>query len=508
MSATKSRLIQYLIIILILLAVGGGYYYYHSNAAQKINSSKVNNLTSGLVGYWTFDGADMTATQATNKASGGQNGTLNGTTRAIGKIGQSLNFNGSSDYVEVPDSGNTYDFGTEDFSVSMWLKQSILGAGATLVEKRVASLDGYFFKINNTDNTLRARITGTVFSGGPAISDTNWHHVVAVVQNGSTDTVTWYVDSNVSSPISGAMGDVSSDVPLTIGYSPAGGGDYFPGSLDEVRIYNHALSASEITELYQQGQTKINASQVNKLTEGLVGYWTMDGNNISGTSLTDSSGNNNTGTIGNAVAAIGKIGQALNFDSTTDYIEVTDPGTSSLDNITSEITISAWIKLDTLSFSRGYIMRKVSSFIFAVDDNDNCDQSDGKFTLFVSGSICSNLDVIDKANKWYHVVLTYTSGSYVFYVDGQSAGSYSAAFAPVSNNNSTFIGNISASSNFYFPGQIDEARIYSRALSASEITELYQQGQTKINASQVGKLESGLVAYYTMNGQDTNWTSS
>src|SRR3989344_8445557 len=77
-----------------------------------------------------------------------------------------------------------------------------------------------------------------------------------------------------------------------------------------------------------------SASTINKSpnylgsSNGLVGYWTMDGNSVNWATgaVTDSSGRGNTGTITNMATstAIGKIGQALNFDGSNDYVELGD----------------------------------------------------------------------------------------------------------------------------------------------------------------------------------------
>jgi hypothetical protein len=95
------------------------------------------------------------------------------------------------------------------------------------------------------------------------------------------------------------------------------------GSIDEVRIYNRALSATEITQLYKQGASKFATSPTTSLTSGLVGYWTLDGKDTPWTSATaattkDRSGNSNTGTLTNMYQATstvaGKLGQGLSFD--------------------------------------------------------------------------------------------------------------------------------------------------------------------------------------------------
>src|SRR3989338_11541268 len=130
---------------------------------------------------------------------------------------------------------------------------------------------------------------------------------------------------------------------LTIG-GQSGGIDPFPGSFDDVRVYNRALSPDEIKRLYNMGATtKFNVSkkQDPSLNQGLVGLWTFDAPDMEGVAAYDHSGNNNNGTLTNGVKkAIGKIGQALNFDGVNDYVGNINFGSIS----TSQLTQSYWIK--------------------------------------------------------------------------------------------------------------------------------------------------------------------
>jgi len=79
------------------------------------------------------------------------------------------------------------------------------------------------------------------------------------------------------------------------------------------------------------------------LSSGLVGSWTFNAPDMSGVTAFDRSGNNNNGTLANGPArAIGRIGQALNFDGSDDYVNLGNP--TSL-QITGNLTISAWVKM-------------------------------------------------------------------------------------------------------------------------------------------------------------------
>ena len=93
------------------------------------------------------------------------------------------------------------------------------------------------------------------------------------------------------------------------------------GPIDEVRIYNRALSTSEINQLYRLGGQKVAkaSTPVGTLVDGLKGWWTFDGADTdwNTNTVTDKSGNGNTGTLTNMSTTSspvpGKIGQGLNF---------------------------------------------------------------------------------------------------------------------------------------------------------------------------------------------------
>ena len=119
---------------------------------------------------------------------------------------------------------------------------------------------------------------------------------------------------------------------LTIGDYSAGGED-FNGMIDDVRIYNRALSAAEVKQLYNLGAANAahSASRPNApLSKGLVGYWLLDGSatNWRANTTADLSGNGNTGTLVSMSTSTsgtpGKIGQALKFDGTGSFIMSAD----------------------------------------------------------------------------------------------------------------------------------------------------------------------------------------
>ncbi|WP_447971237.1 LamG-like jellyroll fold domain-containing protein [Nitrospira sp. M1] len=212
---------------------------------------------SDLAGHWTFD--ENSGTQATDDSGNVHHGTLlNGPSWTTGTIGGALDFDGSNDYVLIGDpSDGSLDMGAgQDFTLAAWVKTSDrtpnAGDSLRIISKQVSG--GRFY-------TLRERIDGTVgfeirTDGGnyagqlstTTIDDGQWHHVAGTRQGG---LLTIYVDGVAEGSTNGPTGTLANSAPLYIGHYQPGEGQNFHGLIDEVRIYQRALSASEITNLAQ-----------------------------------------------------------------------------------------------------------------------------------------------------------------------------------------------------------------------------------------------------------------
>ena len=120
---------------------------------------------------------------------------------------------------------------------------------------------------------------------------------------------------------------------LLIGYNDDSQ-EYFPGSIDDVRIYNRVLSQGEITSLYGSYNPGI---QVSDLQKGLVAQWKMDGN------AKDSSPNGNNGTAYSLTPTTDRKGtanKAYNFTTSS----AVDAGNGASLGITGDVSIGFWIK--------------------------------------------------------------------------------------------------------------------------------------------------------------------
>ena len=499
----------------------------HAGITQGVapTSGILTASSTGLMGYWTFDGKNMSTTTAIDSSSSKKNGTLtnmSGTPVVQGKIGQALKFDGVNDYVSV---GNVLNALTS-YTFSAWINPKSLGGGSggRIIDKNSA----YFFRLISSGGNKLA----ISHNGGPSQASTGtitfnrWQHVVAT-WNGKQ--LVFYINGVDAGTISFSTAISSNSAALQIGDTNSGNST-FDGSIDDVRIYNRALSAVEVRRLYNMGAaTKINVAPNSGTlstasSTGLVGYWTFDGKNMSTTTAIDSSSNKNNGTLtnmsGNPVVP-GKIGQALKFDGVNDYV---NPGTTNFWDSTTPRTVAFWVKTDingTNLFPTPILMKTDQStgFIIFFGTGGYGGINFGSNSNFVRQKTIGDISSTLK-NGWHHVALVFdgvsrsSNLSYRLYLDGvlQTLG-ITGDFAAISNTNVIGADNISVPRD-NIRGFMDDVRIYNRALSAGEVRRLYNMGAaTKINvAPNSGTLSTAssteLTGYWTFDGKNMSTTTA
>ncbi len=225
------------------------------------------DITTGLVGWWKFDdGSGSTATDSSG--NGNDLNLVNGVTWSTGKIGPfAETLNGSSQFAVLP----TADFGsyptsgstnTYDLSFSSWFKTNsdgvILGQDNNAVPPSTPT--GYVPAIYvDTNGNIRASmfwhnsINNQIVSGS-TFNDGNWHQVVDTYTSGVESL---YIDGIFINSQSQSQISYSSVYSyfLGTGYvttwpNTPSGFFYFNGSIDDARIYNRALTAGDVAELY------------------------------------------------------------------------------------------------------------------------------------------------------------------------------------------------------------------------------------------------------------------
>ena len=206
---------------------------------------------------------------------------------------------------------------------------------------------------------------------------------------------------------------------------------------------------------------------VNAALPEVIAKYTFD------STAADASGNNNTATLnGTTSYAAGKINNALVLDGSTGYASLPAGIVSSLNNF----TISAWVKASSVStwsrvfdFGTGttaymFLTLNAGSYPrFAITTNSNgSEQVINGTTAFTTG-------------VWHHVAVTLSGTTGTLYIDGVAVASNTGMTLKPSSLGSTTQNYIGKSqwSDPYLNGSVDDFRIYSRALSASEISSLY-----------------------------------
>lgn len=460
---------------------------------------------TGLVGYWSFE--DGSGTKAEDFSPTGTNtGTLtNGPTWVDGKIGKALNFDGTNDYVGVGISEIGPNIGSVNaITLSSWVKPTVY-PGA-LGRKRAIS---FLLSDGTTGGLLGFYDGGKIEVGGrstggdgfqsatvtfPALDE--WHLATGVLDF-QDDKIYVYLDGVLSATqsVSFANTTYTHGTPTLIDSlgSFSNSSDFFSGSLDEVRIYDYALSASEIAGLYAQGstgKTTVNASENNELTDGLVGLWSFNGPDLSGTTAYDRSGQGNNGTLTNGPTVYpGKVGQGLKFDGVNDFVAF---GTNLSSLVTTELTVSAWVRPTLVPDGIGRVVATTYDWD-AVSANvrgwslGNNYGSEAKISFIMydsSGASASASDTsffTDHLTEWTHVVGVFKGGQYLRLYVNDSMIEEDSTSVPANIGYSAINLSIGAradnSTQGDWHGQIDEIRVYDRALSAEEVSALYNSGK-------------------------------
>jgi len=201
-----------------------------------------------MVGWWAFDeGAGTTAQDSV----GGNDGILNGDPNWVaGKVGNhALDLDGDGDYVSVSSPSIALD---ADTTYCMWIKISEASAANLLFDTRDPALtsDSISCWLDTVDNHLEVAGGGSVKKFAFNAGLQTWYHV-AVVHNDSVDDVNAYVDGQALNAVAGCCIEPTyRNDDLTIG-SRADVENEFAGQIDDLRIYNYALTAEEVMRVQQ-----------------------------------------------------------------------------------------------------------------------------------------------------------------------------------------------------------------------------------------------------------------
>ncbi len=445
-------------------------YNYARTQQQIISDMNAGHPTPGspvgsALGHWKFDEGYGLVTY--DHGTGGNDGDLaTGSNQPSwsldGKYGGALDFDGN-DYVTTADP--PYDFDSEDFTITVWVNEDVSAPATSkqVVSKRSSTTSGYALSVGGSDEVYCQTANGSgVDNSNTAtgiITKGVWTHL-AIVRSGTSCLV--YVNGTDKTTSAGTHDDPAlNNNSLRFG-SSTGGSEYWYGQIDDVRIYSSALTASQIALVYNQAASAVlgavgtdGSGNVSYSADrsycppgdttsscGPVGEWKLDENQ--GTTAYDTTGNGYDGTLGAGDSspswAIGKIGPALKFDGSNDYVDI---GTGP----TSVKTVEFW----------AYPLTTTEYFVNITGSSEYIWANSGTVTatgfstprIYVDGVRTTSI----VANKWQHIAVT---------------------SATAENASNLDIGRTTDSS--YMEGRIDNLRLYDYDLSQEQVAWNYNRG--------------------------------
>ena len=451
-----------------------------------VKSNTAPSLKSSLVAHWKFDENNGNTIYDSVSSNHGTFGTGNSspTWSNDGKFSKAVSFNGIGSEVVL---NNNISVGSTNWSISWWMKKSN-NSYETIFSRSKDGSSGYI-AIKADNSIVLESYTNNIWypslSTGINTGDNKWHNYSFVFSSQDSKLYTDGKLTDTETPNSDAANFVIRYIGSKQG---AAYGTWFSGLLDEVKIYNTALTADEVKQDYNQGAA-IQFGSTNQTIGGTttsleycipgdttycappVAEWKMDEG--VGTSTVDTSGNNKNGTFNNSPTWVqGKIGKALNFSYANN-----DSVTTTFNSQLTSYTAEAWIK--PTGFESGNwntIMATSSSYALWFELTSSGEISAHAFTTSTSAETATNGANIE-IEKWYHVAVSATqNGTATIYVNGIGLTSFTAGNDNWSGSDVITIGDLRASRNLNFNGTIDHVKIYNYARTPAQIAYDYNKG--------------------------------
>ncbi len=407
----------------------------------------------------------------------------------------SLIFNGSDEYVDLPDgiaNHNNFTFeawvywnGTTD---NDWQRIFDFGHSSTT--------GNMFLTPCADDDYIRFAITPNTSTGESKIlSSVNmplneWHHIAVTLS--STGNGTLYLDG-VSIGTNSGMTFKPSDLGVTannwMGKSQYSENPLFDGKMDEVRIWSSVRTQAEIrANIY---------NELNGNESGLVAYYQMDETEGASNTILPCSAsipqdatlvNMDNSNLETSPAFYGP-GNCLEFDGTTTYNKVIVSHNETL-NISNEVTVEAWVNFTDVSEERPVVVKNGGAYYLYASPPGHA----GKAGFFIEGVSSNWLLSTTSVNDglWHHIAGTYNGSAIKLFVDGSLESSASGSGNATNSTQDLTIG--FRDNNLPFKGKIDEVKIWNIALSQDDIAQ-------NMNRQLTGN-EEGLIAYYNFNNNN------
>ncbi|MBC76056.1 MAG: hypothetical protein CME64_08560 [Halobacteriovoraceae bacterium] len=487
-----------------------------------------------IVGYWKMNGS--WADSSPSASHGSPNGAVSfSSTNMVGT--GSGQFNGSSGFLST---GVYPVVGSTPRTVTAWIKTSDDGLKKTIVDWGPSNV-GERFNFQVRGNVIRVESQGNGENGTMLIADQAWHFVAVSCTGANINTCKLYVDGKLDKEVSTSnpINTGNTADPLRIGAATSYSA-YFVGKLDEVAIWQTALTESEIKAIYEKQKQKqvssydspvidLGSSQsITNLTPttdlpflkeiGLTSESSSDYSSLTADlstnlfaawELNESTGNPVESVSSSASAIVGGVAQgnsgilagSYSFDGTTGYINAGTLGNLGND-IINGFTTCAWVRTGSSvkqSVIGNYDGTTPDSSTFQLQINRGLSNANLKGAVFayvrdagggsyqtLTGVVNADTGISD--GKWHHLCANYNvpAQQINIYIDAvpqsvtyENQGSLGAT-APFDRD--IFIGanNAQGSPNNFFRGSLDSVNIWTTNLSASEVLEHYRRGANRV----------------------------
>lgn len=413
-----------------------------SGAAALIEESQ--GLSSGLMAHWRLD--EGGGSSAIDEGKLNVAILTNGPIWGGGKMGGAILFDGEDDYMMVPDHSSIQPSG--QITVATWLRVDSTGSDYMDLIRKESAYEVYISK----GGTIYWSPDGNAgLSSDVNIVTGRWYHVVGTHDGNPANNTRIYVDGELRATATLPLPVRDSSIgkwsrqgwtsDLKIGGTPS---HHFDGALDDIRIYDRALTHGEVKDLHM----------------ALEIHWPLDERR--GAIAVDQI-QGNTATLTNGpIWADSAIESGIIFDGIDDYLEV--PYDSSL-NPPGQITVSLWFKMRANGSDYVDLMRHGNGYDLFITGSEFI-----RWTTDGSAGLSSG--VVAEYGEWYHIVGTHNGmlgDNTRIYVNGRlkATGTFPLKFGGTASLK------IGGTDRHYFDGLIDDVRIYGRALNADEVLETF-----------------------------------
>ncbi len=466
-----------------LLRIGSDLAYAMMNSTGVTAKVESGVVTNGLVAWWKFDETDgLTAVDS----HGSNDGTLINFSDSPGWTNDTpgaassgaLFFDGENDVV---DCGTAFGAVSNAMTVEVWIKREAI----------TGSWDIYLTKYQNVDNRWYLRVNSdgrpSTFgksNGGPVFPNDNfystdvvassvWHHV-ALTASADSNCV-WYVDGVPQGAGTLLQTSFANAGKLLVG---AYDGAALPirALMDDVRIYNRALSPAEILRNYR-------AINVDVVTTNLVSWWKLD--ESSGTEAVDSQGDNN-GTLVNFASTPtwtndtpGKVSSgALYFDGVANVVDCGN----GFESVSNAVTVEMWLKHRGITGALDVFLSKYQDdnnrWYVRINENNTALAYAKQGGLPVIGTLTGDLvtPAVVTPNLWHHMVFTATQNETChWYVNGKEQASGAVNDLSFANTANLLLGAYRLDGYLAINAVLDDVRVYNYALTSVEVQDRYRE---------------------------------